>query len=188
MHPFSYGVAEDVAGAVREVAADGRAKLIAGGTNLLDLMKEDVERPSRLIDIRRLPLYEIRDAPDGGLRLGALATNTDVAYDERVELRVADRSRQAIEVALARGEALLQRSWRNVDAGGRFLQELGIRNALAVAVEVVRTVCGGDFELVDITGDPDLERRYRAVIPLVEIDGEERFRFEVDEEDLRALL
>ncbi|HKP09457.1 MAG TPA: glutaredoxin family protein [Gaiella sp.] len=57
-----------------------------------------------------------------------------------------------------------------------------------VAVEVVRTVCGGDFELVDITGDPDLERRYRAVIPLVEIDGEERFRFEVDEEDLRALL
>jgi hypothetical protein len=57
-----------------------------------------------------------------------------------------------------------------------------------VAVEVVRTVCGGDFELVDISGDPDLERRYRAVIPLVEIDGEERFRFEVDEEDLRALL
>ena len=57
-----------------------------------------------------------------------------------------------------------------------------------VAVEVVRTVCGDDFELVDITGDPDLERRFRAVIPLVEIDGEERFRFEVDEEDLRALL
>ena len=56
------------------------------------------------------------------------------------------------------------------------------------AVEVVRSVCGEDFELVDITGDPDLERRYRAVIPLVEIDGEERFRFEVDEEDLRALL
>jgi len=52
----------------------------------------------------------------------------------------------------------------------------------------VRTVCGDDFELVDITGDPDLERRYRAVIPLVEIDGEERFRFEVDEDDLRALL
>ena len=57
-----------------------------------------------------------------------------------------------------------------------------------VAVEVVRTVCGDDFELVDITGDPDLERRYRAVIPLVEIDGEERLRFEVDEQDLRALL
>ncbi len=57
-----------------------------------------------------------------------------------------------------------------------------------VAVEVVRTVCGDDFELVDITGDPDLERRFRAVIPLVEIDGEERFRFEVDEQDLRALL
>jgi hypothetical protein len=56
------------------------------------------------------------------------------------------------------------------------------------AVDVVRTVCGDDFDLVDITGDEDLERRYRVLIPVVEIDGEERFRFEVDEEDLRALL
>jgi hypothetical protein len=56
------------------------------------------------------------------------------------------------------------------------------------ALEVVRAVCGDDFELVDITGDPELEHRYRVVIPVVEIDGEERFRFEVEEEDLRALL
>ena len=56
MNPFTYTRAGDVATAVREVAADGAAKFIAGGTNLLDLMKENVERPSRLIDINRLPL------------------------------------------------------------------------------------------------------------------------------------
>lgn len=56
------------------------------------------------------------------------------------------------------------------------------------ALEAVRAVCGDDFELVDITGDPELERRYRVVIPVVEIDGEERFRLEVTEEDLRAAV
>ena len=83
MNPFTYTRADDVATAVREVAADGAAKFIAGGTNLLDLMKENVERPSRLIDINRLPCAEIRRGDDGGLRLGALVTNTDVAYHER---------------------------------------------------------------------------------------------------------
>ena len=87
MNPFSYTRAADVATAVREVAADGAAKFIAGGTNLIDLMKENVERPARLIDINRLPLAEIQPRDDGGLRLGALVTNTDVAYHEQVERR-----------------------------------------------------------------------------------------------------
>jgi hypothetical protein len=56
------------------------------------------------------------------------------------------------------------------------------------AVDVVRAVCGNDFELVDITGDPVLERRYRERIPVVSVDGVERFWYEVAEEDLRALL
>ena len=56
------------------------------------------------------------------------------------------------------------------------------------AVETVRAVCGAAFELVDITSDPALERRYRLRIPVVEIDGKERFRYEVDEADLRALV
>lgn len=56
------------------------------------------------------------------------------------------------------------------------------------AVETVRVVCGDSFELVDITGDPALERRYRLRIPVVEIDGKECFRYEVDEADLRTLL
>ena len=87
MNSFSYTRAEDVATAVHEVAADGAAKFIAGGTNLIDLMKENVERPSRLIDINHLPLGTIEPGPDGGLRLGALVTNTDVAYHEQIERR-----------------------------------------------------------------------------------------------------
>src|SRR5205807_1190007 len=63
MNAFSYTRAADVATAVREVAADGAAKFIAGGTNLIDLMKENVERPSRLIDINRLPLAAVQPGP-----------------------------------------------------------------------------------------------------------------------------
>ena len=87
MNSFSYVRAGDLPGAVRELAADGETKLIAGGTNLLDLMKENVERPGRLVDITRLPLREIQPGEDGGLRLGALVTNTDVAYHEEIERR-----------------------------------------------------------------------------------------------------
>jgi xanthine dehydrogenase YagS FAD-binding subunit len=87
MNSFSYTRARDVTTAVSEIANDGAAKFIAGGTNLIDLMKENVARPSRLIDITRLPLDKIEDTRDGGLRIGALVTNTDVAYDEQVEKR-----------------------------------------------------------------------------------------------------
>src|SRR5438874_13197676 len=75
MNAFSYTRADDVATATREIGKDSAAKFIAGGTNLIDLMKEHVERPKRLIDINRLPLTQIQPAPDGGLRLGALVTN-----------------------------------------------------------------------------------------------------------------
>jgi xanthine dehydrogenase YagS FAD-binding subunit len=84
---FSYTRAGDVASAVSEIAKDNEAKFIAGGTNLIDLMKENVSRPSRLIDITRLPLDKIEETKDGGLRIGALVTNTDVAYDEKIEKR-----------------------------------------------------------------------------------------------------
>jgi xanthine dehydrogenase YagS FAD-binding subunit len=84
---FQYARATDVADAVRGKAADPRAKFIAGGTNLLDLMKEDVERPTRLIDITRLPLKTVEETADGGLRIGALVPNTDLAYDPVVEKR-----------------------------------------------------------------------------------------------------
>ena len=87
MIDFQYARANDVADAVRQMAADPTAKFIAGGTNLIDLMKEDVERPSRLIDISRLPLKTIEQTADGGLRIGALVPNSDLAYHPAIEQR-----------------------------------------------------------------------------------------------------
>ncbi|MBV8495964.1 MAG: FAD binding domain-containing protein, partial [Gammaproteobacteria bacterium] len=84
---FQYARANDVADAVRQISGDPRAKFIAGGTNLIDLMKEDVERPSRLIDITRLPLKVVEETPEGGLRIGALVPNSDLAYHPLVEQR-----------------------------------------------------------------------------------------------------
>src|SRR3954469_7239516 len=87
MNNFQYARATDVPNAVRLRPADPDAKLIAGGTNLIDLMKENVERPSRLIDISRLPLRKIEETTDGGLRIGALVPNSDLAYHPLVEQR-----------------------------------------------------------------------------------------------------
>jgi xanthine dehydrogenase YagS FAD-binding subunit len=84
---FSYVRAGGLDEAVREIAADPAARFIAGGTNILDLMKENVARPTRLVDISRLPLAAIEDTPDGGLRLGALCTNADTAYHDEVQKR-----------------------------------------------------------------------------------------------------
>jgi xanthine dehydrogenase YagS FAD-binding subunit len=78
MRPFKYVRASEADAAARAVAANPRAKFLAGGTNLLDLMKEDVERPDQLVDLTRLPLSEIKEAR-GGVSIGALATNTDTA-------------------------------------------------------------------------------------------------------------
>lgn len=84
---FQYARANDVADAVRLIAADPAAKFIAGGTNLVDLMKEEVERPTRLIDITRLPLGKIEETADGGLTIGALVPNSDLAYHPLIEQR-----------------------------------------------------------------------------------------------------
>jgi xanthine dehydrogenase YagS FAD-binding subunit len=84
---FQYSRATDVADAVRLIATDPTAKIIAGGTNLIDLMKEDVERPSRLIDITRLPLKSVEETAEGGLRIGALVPNSDLAYHPLVAQR-----------------------------------------------------------------------------------------------------
>src|SRR5689334_2876676 len=84
---FQYTRATDVADAVRQIAADPTAKFIAGGTNLIDLMKEDVERPSRLIDISRLPLKSVEETGAGGVRIGALVPNSDLAYHPLIAQR-----------------------------------------------------------------------------------------------------
>jgi xanthine dehydrogenase YagS FAD-binding subunit len=84
---FRYSRADDVADAVRQIAGEPRAKFVAGGTNLLDLMKYEVERPARLIDISRLPLTKVEETASGGVRIGALVPNSDVAYHSIVEER-----------------------------------------------------------------------------------------------------
>jgi xanthine dehydrogenase YagS FAD-binding subunit len=86
VNPFSYLRPSDVQGAIRDGAGEG-VKFIAGGTNLIDLMKENVERPRALIDLNRLPLGAIEELDGGGLRIGALVRNSDAAYDARVVSR-----------------------------------------------------------------------------------------------------
>jgi xanthine dehydrogenase YagS FAD-binding subunit len=87
MMNFEYVRASSVADAIRHVAAEPRAKFIAGGTNLVDLMKDEVERPTHLIDITRLPLQAIEHKADGSLHIGALVPNTDLAYHPLIEQR-----------------------------------------------------------------------------------------------------
>jgi len=87
MNTFTYTRAADAAEAVREVSASGTTRPIAGGTNIIDLMKENVARPARLVDITGLPFAEIEERPDGGLRLGALVTNATTAYHPLVQER-----------------------------------------------------------------------------------------------------
>lgn len=77
---FQYSRAADVADAMQQIAADSSAKFIAGGTNLVDLMKYDVERPAHLIDISHLPLTKIEETTEGGLRIGAMVANSDLAW------------------------------------------------------------------------------------------------------------
>src|SRR4029077_18841478 len=71
----------------RQMADNPTAKFVAGGTNLIDLMKMDVERPTKLIDITKIPLNEVAETPEGGLRIGAMVRNSDLAYHPLVEQR-----------------------------------------------------------------------------------------------------
>ncbi len=84
MKAFSYERAESPAGAAAAALRTQGARFIAGGTNLLDLMKLEIETPAHLIDVNGLSLDTIDKTDDGGLRIGALVRNTDLASDERV--------------------------------------------------------------------------------------------------------
>ncbi|GHG20491.1 FAD binding domain-containing protein [Streptomyces albogriseolus] len=79
MREFDYRRADDVTGAVALLDADPDARYLGGGTNLVDLMKNGVETPARLVDIRSLPLDRIGTDDDGGVRIGATVTNSDLA-------------------------------------------------------------------------------------------------------------
>ncbi len=82
MNPFEYQRATSEAEAIHAAANDG--KFLGGGTNLVDLMRYSVEKPTRLIDITRLDLARIEDAPSGGVLIGALVRNSELASDARI--------------------------------------------------------------------------------------------------------
>lgn len=84
MKPFTYERPKSAAEAAASAARSGNARFIAGGTNLLDLMKLQIETPNHLIDVNGLSLDRIEPLPDGGLRIGALVRNTDLAADPRI--------------------------------------------------------------------------------------------------------
>ncbi|MFD4840044.1 FAD binding domain-containing protein [Achromobacter sp. NPDC058515] len=93
MKPFTYERARTPAEAAASAGRVQGARFIAGGTNLIDLMKIEVETPAHLIDVNGLGLDRIEATPDGGLRIGALARNTDLAADERIRRDYAILSR-----------------------------------------------------------------------------------------------
>ncbi|MDQ3203019.1 MAG: xanthine dehydrogenase family protein subunit M [Pseudomonadota bacterium] len=99
MRPFSYLRAKSPAEAATLAAQVEGARFIAGGTNLLDLMKLDIETPTHLIDVNGLALDRIEATPEGGLKIGALVRNTDLAADARVRKDYALLSRALLSGA-----------------------------------------------------------------------------------------
>src|SRR5205823_12980482 len=87
MNPFNYSRASDADQAVAEISAKRQGKFLGGGTNLIDLMKMGVETPGQLIDINRIPLAQIEELPNKGVRIGALARNSDVAHHDMIKTR-----------------------------------------------------------------------------------------------------
>lgn len=115
MKPFAYLRAGSVAEAVRENAAHPGSRFLAGGTNLVDLMKLGVESADLLIDVSRLPLDRILETPGGGLRVGATVRNSDLAAHPAVRTRY-----PALSQALLAGASGQLRN--TATTGGNLLQ------------------------------------------------------------------
>jgi len=114
LRPFTYERAADPAAAVKAAAETPGARFIAGGTNLLDLMKLEIERPAHLVDVGRLPLAKI-EADGESLRIGAVATNSQVAADARVRARYP----ALVQAIISGGSAQLR---NKASVGGNLLQ------------------------------------------------------------------
>ncbi|MET8743249.1 xanthine dehydrogenase family protein subunit M [Streptomyces sp. NPDC004728] len=115
MREFGYERAFDVSGAVALIGSAPDARFLGGGTNLVDLMKTGVERPALLVDVRELPLGTIELDPDGGLRIGATVTNSDLAAHPDVR-----RHYPALAQAVLAGASGQLRNMATV--GGNLLQ------------------------------------------------------------------
>jgi len=116
MSPFTYERATEADAAIAAVLRAGPgARFISGGTNLLDLMKLEIERPTHLVDISRLPFRTIEELSDGGLRIGAQVSNSDAAADMRIRTRYA-----ALAEAIVAGASGQLRNKASV--GGNLIQ------------------------------------------------------------------
>jgi xanthine dehydrogenase YagS FAD-binding subunit len=115
MKEFGYQRATGVHDALTLVAGNDGARYLGGGTNLVDLMKDGVETPTRLVDVRSLPLDEVRETPDGGLIIGATTTNSDAAAHPEVRRRY-----PALSQAVLAGASGQLRNMATV--GGNLLQ------------------------------------------------------------------
>ena len=116
MNPFAYSRATDTDQAVAGISGKRQVKFLGGGTNLIDLMKMGVETPETLIDVNRLPLAQIEELPDGkGVRIGAMARNSDVAAHELIKSRY-----PVLSEALLSGASPQLRNMATV--GGNLLQ------------------------------------------------------------------
>jgi xanthine dehydrogenase YagS FAD-binding subunit len=115
MNPFSYAHASLPEEAVAAVAKDPHAKFLAGGTTLVDLLRLDVEQPAALVDINALPLTRIEPLPGGGVRIGALVRNSDLANDPTIR-----KNYPVLSEALLSGASPQLRNMATV--GGNLLQ------------------------------------------------------------------
>lgn len=115
MKSFSYISAPDIGTALRTVTQSEDVKFLAGGTNLVDLMREGIEQPATVVDITRLPLTGIEELPDGGVRVGALVSNSRLAADPLVRTRY-----PVLAQAILHGASAQLRNMATV--GGNLLQ------------------------------------------------------------------
>ncbi|WP_248966126.1 FAD binding domain-containing protein [Sphaerisporangium perillae] len=115
MKDFAYVRAGDVTTALRAIAAEPGAAFIGGGTNLVDLMRQDIERPGTVIDITTLPLDEIEETADGGVRVGALVRNSHLAAHPLIRTRY-----PVLSQAILTGASAQLRNMATV--GGNLLQ------------------------------------------------------------------
>lgn len=178
MRAFTYERATDVDAAIAAAQKPG-ARFIAGGTNLLDLMKVEVEKPAHLIDVSRLPLKEIADTPDGGLTIGAMVSNTDLAADKKVMERYPMLTRAIVNGASAQlrnqattGGNLLQRTRcpyfydvskpcnkRQPGSGCSALQGINRMNAVLGGSEACIAVHPSDMAVAMMALDAKLETK-----------------------------